>query len=45
LQRLNAKIKDGQRTVNMVASFTAHTHTRTRAHKHTHTHTHTDELP
>ena len=43
LQRLNAKIKDGQRTVNMVASFTAHTHADTLAHKHTlsHAHTHT----
>ncbi len=52
LQRLNAKIKDGQRTVNMVASFTAHalsharahaqhTHTQTHTHTHTHTHAHT----
>jgi hypothetical protein len=43
LHRLNAKIKDGQRTVNMVASHPAHTQTRTRtlAHTHTHTHTHT----
>ena len=55
LHRLNAKIKDGQRTVNMVASFTAHTYagtlahtlTHTLAHAHTLTHTHsqTDELP
>ena len=40
LQRLNAKIKDGQRTVNMVASCTAHTHADTLAHKHTRAHTH-----
>ena len=33
LHRLKAKIKDGERTVNMVASHPAHTH------KHTHTHT------
>ena len=38
LQRLNAKIKDGQRTVNMVASHPAHTHADILAHKHAHTH-------
>ncbi len=49
LQRLNAKIKDGQRTVNMVATHPAHTHadthphtlTRTLTHARAHTHTRT----
>ena len=49
LQRLNAKIKDGQRTVNMVASHPAHaltpaqarTHTRAQTHARTRTRAHT----
>ncbi len=57
LHRLNAKIKDGQRTLNMVASQPAHAHADTLAHMHTltrshthtrthtNTHTETDELP
>ncbi len=47
LHRLNAKIKDGQRTVNMVASHPAHARTPAQAHTstHTHPHKHTDELP